>query len=1040
MASIIKTTAISLRKGDSEANRSFTGILGELVADLGADGTGTDINTTLRLHNGVLQGGIPMCRADFLNISTRQLAVGRDKLGMTGEKNLAYADLSNLEQLTDSTAIQLVLDTLAGYGLAKKAYVDEELLKKANVDFSNIDTADLATAGHGHAGKDLAYADTSNVNTANLTDTTIHNGLDGNKPLAYADASNLDTTNLEDRLAKIDLSNVTKLSLENAIWGTQTAPSGNVDAERTQNKVTTQDLHNINSTVKYPSVKATKDYVDYEVANAGFLRTDYSNTETYDLLYSNAGDHNALNNTYNTLYLPDTSDYAHPTGVVIAGTGFVEKKIYTDSNNTILDPSGTQSDHLKVRILDIDENTNLPTEVEFYQSKGVENIGSGTAQIKVSDQDIVNIPYSCTPTGDGFYTYTAGTPTPAAGVLSGEYSVNAILDLVTPIPLTQLLWMSADNVNAGAIANYVFYPAKGLTSLTDGTYTFSSGSGTAAQVNLKAVHCSNAGGGKLLKTDLSNLLGMSEADQQDAQSRQWRIKRDEEIPAVDTPAANIQDNKYLTLATQGQTWDAIRAAYEYTMGTAISSQNVAAYVKTTLDQYALSDTYRGQVLYYLQNDTNIPTTRPGGAPLQNNDQILLKNKNGVLGGRPYLGTWNGSTWTYEPFVNQDSAQSNGDYVYCLDLGTWDTENYHNASGNITWNHKTQKLDIAPDHDNVPDGITIIKDPVTGQIKLGEYFVPAPEYFTGADTATQVITLLNNVNGTVPFDLYVSGVFQYPNTYSYDPTTRRLTLSFKVENVQNNIVVIYRGIVFNSIYHTLTVVPTPADATVTLDGVERTSINVPAGQSVTWTVSKSGYITQSGHELVNTTHNLPITLSPVPAPTTVTFTINPTPADATVIINGTQQSSITVTEGAGVTWSVWKNGYVSQTGTETVNANTTLNVTLVEQMLTLTILPTPSDASVRLTHNGTTYTTNTLTISALDEEGIFWEVSKPGYISQADTVYLNSDQSIPVTLVEESGTPIEEPTDYNYSITDGTLTLEKYNGNTADIDTPHIEGI
>ena len=187
MASIIETTAISLRKGNTEANLSFCGILGECVADLGIDGTGTDPNTTLRLHNAVITGGIPMCRADLLNISTSQLAVGRDLLGMANEKNLAYADLSNLEASEDISTKNKIVQTFSNYGLATEEDTDTKLATKANKNFSNIDTIDLAT-GEGetgkHSGKNLAYADGSNINTAGLVDTTLHNNSPvGNKPL-----------------------------------------------------------------------------------------------------------------------------------------------------------------------------------------------------------------------------------------------------------------------------------------------------------------------------------------------------------------------------------------------------------------------------------------------------------------------------------------------------------------------------------------------------------------------------------------------------------------------------------------------------------------------------------------------------------------------------------------------------------------------------------------------------------------------------------------------------------------------------------------
>ena len=78
MASIQETTSIQLRKGNTAENLAFTGAIAEVSADLGADSTGTDINTTLRLHNGVIPGGIPMARADLTNVTTKTLASSRD--------------------------------------------------------------------------------------------------------------------------------------------------------------------------------------------------------------------------------------------------------------------------------------------------------------------------------------------------------------------------------------------------------------------------------------------------------------------------------------------------------------------------------------------------------------------------------------------------------------------------------------------------------------------------------------------------------------------------------------------------------------------------------------------------------------------------------------------------------------------------------------------------------------------------------------------------------------------------------------------------
>lgn len=60
-------------------------------------------------------------------------------------------------------------------------------------------------------------------------------------------------------------------------------------------------------------------------------------------------------------------------------------------------------------------------------------------------------------------------------------------------------------------------------------------------------------------------------------------------------------------------------------------------------------------------------------------------------------------------------------------------------------------------------------------------------------------------------------------------------------------------------YTLTVNPNPANATVTLNGTETKSITVPEGQSVTWVVSASGYVSQNDVWLATKNETLNITL-------------------------------------------------------------------------------------------------------------------------------------------------------------------------------------
>ena len=64
-------------------------------------------------------------------------------------------------------------------------------------------------------------------------------------------------------------------------------------------------------------------------------------------------------------------------------------------------------------------------------------------------------------------------------------------------------------------------------------------------------------------------------------------------------------------------------------------------------------------------------------------------------------------------------------------------------------------------------------------------------------------------------------------------------------------------------------------------------------------------------------------------TTYTLKIIANPSSAQVVMNGIQRTSVTVSAGTSVSWTVSAPGYNTQSGTETVNANKTLNINLEE---------------------------------------------------------------------------------------------------------------
>ena len=129
--------------------------------------------------------------------------------------------------------------------------------------------------------------------------------------------------------------------------------------------------------------------------------------------------------------------------------------------------------------------------------------------------------------------------------------------------------------------------------------------------------------------------------------------------------------------------------------------------------------------------------------------------------------------------------------------------------------------------------------------------------------------------------------------------------------------------------TLIIETDPFDATVNFSTgtVEGHSCTVQKGTTVSYNISKTGYITSQTYTKT-VTQDETVT-APALVPDTVTLTINPTPSDATVTFStGTVSGkTCTVQTGTSVTYTVSKNGYTSQSDTVTVNSNQTINVTI-----------------------------------------------------------------------------------------------------------------
>nr|DAW57989.1 MAG TPA: hypothetical protein [Caudoviricetes sp.] len=258
--------------------------------------------------------------------------------------------------------------------------------------------------------------------------------------------------------------------------------------------------------------------------------------------------------------------------------------------------------------------------------------------------------------------------------------------------------------------------------------------------------------------------------------------------------------------------------------------------------------------------------------------------------------------------------------------------------------------------------------------------------------------------------------------------------------------------------TLTVLPDPEDAIVKINNIEQTSITVPVGTVVKVEVSKSGYETKIENIVVDEDKSVNITLEKISIKVTVsvatdpidaivtmngtvgniqtfdygtevvvtaskegyldssinlgvvthdistnitltldsfTYTIVPTPSDAIVTINDEQRTSITGSSSTEIRWKVEKDGYITQEGTDKIGTeDRSINIVLENVKVTFTIIPTPSDAEVKL---------NNIVQSSIEVnygDTVAWEVSKDGYTPQSGiTSPLLTNTELPITLAE-----------------------------------------
>lgn len=202
-----------------------------------------------------------------------------------------------------------------------------------------------------------------------------------------------------------------------------------------------------------------------------------------------------------------------------------------------------------------------------------------------------------------------------------------------------------------------------------------------------------------------------------------------------------------------------------------------------------------------------------------------------------------------------------------------------------------------------------------------------------------------LNGTITKQITVTKgtvVQVEANASGYKPYTSSITV-----NSDRHIDIVLEEIVV--IYKTLTINPTPSDATVIINSVSSkgvTSKNYPQGTIINWSVLKDGYITKSDNFVLNDDKTINVILEEI-VPDKFTYKININPNDAVVKLNGIEQKQITVDSGTSVNVEISRRGYVTQKFVRTITKDTIEDISLIVETYKLNVKAIPSDATIKI---------------------------------------------------------------------------------------------
>lgn len=221
-------------------------------------------------------------------------------------------------------------------------------------------------------------------------------------------------------------------------------------------------------------------------------------------------------------------------------------------------------------------------------------------------------------------------------------------------------------------------------------------------------------------------------------------------------------------------------------------------------------------------------------------------------------------------------------------------------------------------------------------------------------------------------------------------------------------------------YTVTVITSPSSATCTLtyteNGVTRTvsgkTISVAPDTVVNYSVSYTGYDTQSGSWIITTPETKYVTLNA--STYTLTVSTSPSSATCTLTYNGTSYTQKTLSGlpyGATVSYSVSYSGYNSQSGSWTITGDTTKSISLSQETYWYEIRVKDhngnsinTNCTITITNNSTGYSTvrqsSDGTWTDLPNitygQSVSWSVYHSTYGTKSGTAYVYSNTTNNIT--------------------------------------------